>query len=162
MLRKLLLVLASSVLVLTFGCKTTASNQSVVKGDEDTNSVESITNGQTYEFNCYCYKNDRECQDGQKSVGHIVLTLLANNKATQFYSLSPTEVSEGEYDPTYKPTMNKDFVRYNGWRTPSDDGYQTEQLIQKPMLNGEKGTLKWRARGEGYFSGSFFCSLKTN
>lgn len=62
-------------------------------------------------------------------------------------------------DPSYKPRLNKDYYRYDGYRGIfNNDGYGVDILIHKDMVKGaRKSSLKVIARGEGYFNYYFNC-----
>jgi hypothetical protein len=67
--------------------------------------------------------------------------------------------AKGEINEDYKPhTGDENYVEYTGFDALNGDGYQVELLAAKQLLKGaKKGTMKIRARGEGYFNTVYSC-----
>ncbi len=100
--------------------------------------------------------NRYQCYPKDQSGDLATLWLVINgNRAT----LEGHKVS---LDATYKPRLNKDYVRFEGdtgWLNP--DGYQIDLLVHKILLKGAtKGSMKVMARGEGFFNDFYNCYLK--
>lgn len=62
-------------------------------------------------------------------------------------------------DYSYKPRLNKDYYRYDGYRGAfNNDGYSVDLLLHKDLVAGKpKSYLKLIARGEGYFNYGWTC-----
>ena len=64
---------------------------------------------------------------------------------------------KGKLDPTYRPTTNKNFVRYLGFAT--SEGAAT-MLVETTILKGQAGTAKLEWTGESFSMETFSCSKK--
>ena len=114
------------------------------------------------DFSYYC-----KFAKGNNLDDNFTLKIIDQGKSMMI-TMDNGTIAHGKYDPTYKPSGNINFVRFITHDYSSDDEYTPEFLIEKNLLQGGKvlttgqkgGTLKYQARGEGYFSGSYTCVAK--
>lgn len=66
------------------------------------------------------------------------------------------------YDSSYTPRYNVSYYRYFVVKSGSPSGeYTPEYIVAKALTRGaETGYLKFQARGEGYFGGTYACTLE--
>jgi hypothetical protein len=120
-----------------------------------------------YTYNCKFVKGD----DLESDLYTLVIKDGGQSMEFTEVGSGSTSTLDADLDPTYKPRFNKDSVRFyvNQKKTPVNDEYTPEFIVQKQLLTGGKalteggskgGVLKYQARGEGYFGGMYSCQAK--
>ena len=93
---------------------------------------------------------------------------ISSNGETLYYKPDGANY-KANIDYNYTPRGNKGFVRFFlDPKSGYNDEYTPEFIIEKSLLTGGRtlttgekgGTLKYQARGEGYFGGTYTCTAK--
>lgn len=110
----------------------------------------------TYAYTCYPAKTN----SGFESI----IKVTVNSKRATIKDDENGIDSVAKRNTDYHPRKaNANMLMYDGF--DSGESYQTEMLVDRSLLTGglplkrggNGGVVKVRARGEGYFSGSFLC-----
>jgi hypothetical protein len=126
--------------MLAAGCAGGGSDEDVASGDE---AVSAAPAGPSSKIDFHCSTHP--------SSQNMDISLFHKD-------LEWDDGTKGELDPTYRPTAaNKHFVRYLGFAT--SEGSAT-MLVDKALLDGDKGTVKLQWTGESFSQQTFTCEAK--
>lgn len=95
-----------------------------------TEETSSLTSGKTYEYACTCMKGETQ--------GEKVDLTLKDDGLTIVYLNHENHRTQGKYDPSYRPTANKNFVRYTNPDSTNEFDDAWFVLVQKDLLLGGK------------------------
>jgi hypothetical protein len=113
----------------------------------------------TYSYTCFPAKNN------DNGYSEVLTMKISPKKVTVIGKEMGTE--SGDVNPNYRPQKaNVNMVQYLG--IGAGDEYSSELMAEDVLLEGGKklknggygGSMKMRARGEGYFFGSYLCVAK--